>query len=1109
MLKSNIQNRIKELFIQSSNFAKNDVLVDIIPGKDILQFSGELTYPIADLASILKQANQSLKESGTNPLCKTKGTIAWEIDDKEVLSPLLITPVHFTIDKVRNHVNLHWDDDTTFVNPFVINRLSSHYDKHEQLASVPEELLQQLNAIGFENLNAESSFLGIIHHHRHQLLKELELLQTCTEFSDPLHVLFGEAMVESQQEISTNLLLPADVDHRTCFQMFEQASLCIEGPPGTGKSQILTNFIGKGLIDQHSLLVVSEKKSALDVLNNKLAAFNLDHLAIVGTDNMDNKQFIASLRESWSYFENYRLQATAITTRTEREANLQFVLDIINQPELIGGVDFTTYTEFSKNSKTDDFEYTLDVPSLKSFIASENNLIQLYQLNLQSSIGRIRPTLFAQKQLKKLSKKIEEFITTSKNLKHQGFDTLADIDRIKRQLAALQLFDNELVKQHIAVYQPDSRAQKKFLRLFKKWQKHSTAKQHFETIQTSWKIIPSAEEFQDLTNALEGNYFSRRKAKKRWDEIATVNYTTQSKSIDELKRYLVDVKELQKVETEFQELGLEAKTINSIASSLGLFTSEKWEYYHQIPAELKENGSPLLNQIETFTSDLSTYLELDNFIHIEEQLIGIGQDLHHLIEREEALSVLEASTLKLMAKHADYSSLKNQIIGCHTSNFKQAYPRLANFSMQDLSSKIEACIAATEEEGKITSKIILNKAFTQFQHYGELLSTPARQLSNDEKELKQQLKKGKAILTKEFNKSRQHLSIRELYQSEARVWIQLLKPVWMCNPYLIASLFPLEKGLFDQCIFDEASQLVVQGGLGSIQRANRIVIAGDSQQMEPTSYFKAGGSDQISLLQHAHYYYKKHLLSHHYRSVHPALIEFSNRHFYDHKLMVYPSANIKEHPIQFTFVEDGIFDARQNEAEAKIVAQLIQQRLRTTSSLGIVAFSQTQLDCIWNVLDSVSKEELEQRIEANTAFFKPLEKVQGDECHSLIISFGYGKTLDGEFPMRFGPMNMESGRKRLNVLVTRASHLIDFVASVKAEDFKLSSNESIEILRKWFTYIEQPHLNEHLTFPLGLTPQITKNQLTLNSIQRTTKDAIELITLHSVLENRGWEIVYA
>ena len=146
--------------------------------------------------------------------------------------------------------------------------------------------------------------------------------------------------------------------------------------------------------------------------------------------------------------------------------------------------------------------------------------------------------------------------------------------------------------------------------------------------------------------------------------------------------------------------------------------------------------------------------------------------------------------------------------------------------------------------------------YSKFTAYHKMLITPARKLSETDKELKRRLRRGKAILVKEFGKTRSHPSLRELYSSEAREWIQLLKPIWLSNPAQLSKCFPLEEGMFDVVIFDEASQVPLQNALGGIHRSKRIIIAGDEHQMGPSSYFKKGGSEPMDLLHQSSYHYK-------------------------------------------------------------------------------------------------------------------------------------------------------------------------------------------------------------------------------------------------------------
>ena len=54
----------------------------------------------------------------------------------------------------------------------------------------------------------------------------------------------------------------------------------IHGPPGTGKSQTITNLIATLTASGKKILFVAEKRAALEVVMNRLKAVGLDHLAI-------------------------------------------------------------------------------------------------------------------------------------------------------------------------------------------------------------------------------------------------------------------------------------------------------------------------------------------------------------------------------------------------------------------------------------------------------------------------------------------------------------------------------------------------------------------------------------------------------------------------------------------------------------------------------------------------------------------------------------------------------------------------------------------------------------------------------------------------------------
>src|SRR4029077_7019709 len=57
-------------------------------------------------------------------------------------------------------------------------------------------------------------------------------------------------------------------------------SRVIHGPPGTGKSQTITNLIASLAASGRRVLFVAEKKAALEVVKNRLDAVGLGYLAI-------------------------------------------------------------------------------------------------------------------------------------------------------------------------------------------------------------------------------------------------------------------------------------------------------------------------------------------------------------------------------------------------------------------------------------------------------------------------------------------------------------------------------------------------------------------------------------------------------------------------------------------------------------------------------------------------------------------------------------------------------------------------------------------------------------------------------------------------------------
>jgi superfamily I DNA and/or RNA helicase len=374
---------------------------------------------------------------------------------------------------------------------------------------------------------------------------------------------------------------------------------------------------------------------------------------------------------------------------------------------------------------------------------------------------------------------------------------------------------------------------------------------------------------------------------------------------------------------------------------------------------------------------------------------------------------------------------------------------------------------------------------------------PISKLSEQEKAYRATLRKGKSILVKEFAKTRNHLSIRELRSSEAKHWVDVLKPIQLSNPSSLASIFPMEKDQFDLVIFDEAGQIPMSYALGALQRAKRVLVAGDHQQMSPSSYFRQSEELVIDVLHQSAYYLSNVLLTHHYRSRDARLIAFSNRYFYGGRLRTFAEKTMNENQLKLTYVPNGQYSDGVNVIEAKVLAQLVEKALLSSDKYGVVAFSEAQINMIQANISPKAQQQLEEAIENDRFFFKALEQVQGEECDHLIVGFGYGKNKEGKFDMRFGPINLKNGEKRLNVLFSRARKSIHFVTSVERSDFSSSKNEGVQRLKDWFVFIEEQS---------KMTEEISESSISFQSLIKEEESYLSFINRYRVLSQRNWNL---
>jgi hypothetical protein len=274
-------------------------------------------------------------------------------------------------------------------------------------------------------------------------------------------------------------------------------------------------------------------------------------------------------------------------------------------------------------------------------------------------------------------------------------------------------------------------------------------------------------------------------------------------------------------------------------------------------------------------------------------------------------------------------------------------------------------------------------------------------------------------------------------------WDALLTalPVWLVNLSDLHRIIPLESGLFDLVIIDEASQCDIASALPALQRAKRAVITGDPKQLRHLSFLQTARQDEFAARfgmsdEDKEKFHFRHVslvdlvatgiqdqaavifLNEHFRS-RPAIIGFSNREFYAGKLAImtgHREADLGgEAPLSVFEIGGRRGSNGVNEAEVDAVLAQLADLTRPGGpplSIGILSPFRAQVDAI---LARVEKSaDLTRLLDRHDLLVGTAHSFQGEERDVMLLSFA----LDGESPS--ASFRFLEKEDVFNVAITRA-----------------------------------------------------------------------------------------
>lgn len=254
------------------------------------------TERVQRLQALATSARTAVEETGANNLYLAIGTLHWDSDGSRLHSPLILIPVN--LERTGDDFRLILDEtgastpNYSFLDRFardtgieLTELRTPRLDEHGiDLRATLDGVRDRLRRAGWDDVVTPTVHLGLFRFSTYRMWKDLEdhwstiaanplvahLMSAGRQqdFVDPAGPADRDLDID---EATQNLPLAADsTQARIVADAVAGRSLVVEGPPGTGKSQTVSNLIFRALATGRTIMFVAEKKSALDVVARRL-----------------------------------------------------------------------------------------------------------------------------------------------------------------------------------------------------------------------------------------------------------------------------------------------------------------------------------------------------------------------------------------------------------------------------------------------------------------------------------------------------------------------------------------------------------------------------------------------------------------------------------------------------------------------------------------------------------------------------------------------------------------------------------------------------------------------------------------------------------------------
>lgn len=823
---------------------------------------------------------------------------------------------------------------------------------------------------------------------------------------------------KKSKKISTDIFPISSLDYaqqETIKDLNKNFNMVIYGPPGTGKSQTIVNVITDALTKGKKVLVVSQKKAALDVVYNRLATLNQKAILIADSDKAKSEFYqkakqehdaIMQIEETASLDKFHALQNQIDV----ESAELDTINNILFEQQPFGLTLQQMYANseiIGKNSK----DYAIYKDMLQSKELMDMNFNEISE---------------AQKLIK--DKKKDDLYY--KFLEKKQINPL--IDYIKRDIDIHTLSQAQnLIKSAVSnKFIPFDMTKRPYARdILSYYLEHNDSEDINYRPLTKYIATtqhPSLYSKLNVSHVVLPMYpFVKHKVNKIEKEIES----TFNDTLEDLKQYIAGYEVLKKV--------LEPKgyllTLDNIVSGntmyLKMLSNALSDY-----VEIRDINMCLNELTESEKSILKfAYKNSENYKSFKYIVnkITVFRTYNEIIS-------LENEHKEELSKLADFANIRNRIISLKdeqlTLNKHLCYEKNANEYKEFFNQNPEKSKNFLYQISKQQNLWPIRKCMQVYEDY-LLKLFPCFLLSPE--------------IASQILPLEREMFDYVVFDEASQVFVENTLP----------------------CIY-RGKHIIVAGDSKQLRpTATFLKRYMGNEDLDDLDYSTQAALEVESLLDLATSRYYSSNLTYHYRSRSESLINFSNYAFYGKKLQIAPdiSKNSKESPIERIKV-DGKWIGTKNEKEAQAVANLLAKLLKDkkrTGTIGIITFNIDQENAIEDEIDKLESKDpefkmallLERNRKENgedvSLFIKNLENVQGDERDIIIFSTGYAQNEYGKVVARFGSLSNEGGENRLNVAITRAKQKIYIVTSIEPEELNVAGSKNMgpKLFKEYLKYV--------------------------------------------------------